>query len=192
MIKRLLIVAILLIMMGCSQPPRVQYFTLSWPDPAPARLQAKTPVLFVQDVIAEGAARQDHLVFSDSPYKMGFDPYRAWIDPPAQLVKIKAVDFIRLKKVYHHVTETRPRPQQNAFRRLSITIKQFQEILTETGRAVSVVLYVDLSDARENPLWAGTVSRQIDLQSGELAVVEGMSNALNQCLDDLVQQIIQY
>ena len=154
MMKKLLF--ILLIFFACGSIPPTNYYTLDYPLPE-ANVEQQDVALYIPRFRAQTIYQKDNLIYKNEPYQYSFDPYRCWIDVPANLLTQKACEYFRALDMFDKVSTSLPRQPHYT---LAATIISFEEVVENSTRSASFGLWIEIVDPGEQLLWSGKLEKQ--------------------------------
>jgi len=178
-----------LLFFACGHAPQTRYFLIDVPRPKQVRA-AKDTDLWLKEVRTDAVHNQDRLIYRTSPYEIHYDSYRRWALAPVEMVKQSTLDYLGRVGLFRQVAENLPNRQQ-PYWCLSLTIRQFEEVLTGTQRFARVALQVGVEEGLAGlSLWEGEVMAEAPIQGQDTeAIIQAMSTATEKTLQQLTAQL---
>jgi uncharacterized lipoprotein YmbA len=185
--RRKQLFVLLFLLLACGHVPQTRYFLVD--VPAPARATAgKQVTLWIKAVDADAVHGQDRLLYRTSEYEVHYDPYRRWALMPAEMIQQKVLDYLRQSSLFRHVTERMPEPGVAVWS-ATITIRQFEEVVTSRGRVGRVAMRWQVNEGQSAKIvWEGEVQAEAAIQGSD---AEGIIQAISKATESTLQQALQ-
>jgi ABC-type uncharacterized transport system auxiliary subunit len=137
-----------LFVLSCSQMPETRYFTLDFPV-----VEKKSPIentLVIKKFNSNPLYFQDKFIYRPTRFEVKFDHYKRWIQPPPQLLQLRAVEFFESTNSFQFVsTQSRNNGPQLV---LICSLAEFDEVITGNKRNFKVDISYELYSFPKNKL----------------------------------------
>lgn len=179
---------------GCAAVPAPRYYRV------PLDISAVSDVSFqscreslrVARFHAVAPLRQDSIVtYQDESALIDFSPYDRWESSPPDIVSRKLAEAFRASRLFSQVDSQPGRPPTNYLIRGKIL--RFNQLEARQGLYGEVELEVEfVSQKNREILWSAVIrDREITKGDDPEAVVLAVSEALRQCILQILQQVKQ-
>ncbi|RMD92662.1 MAG: hypothetical protein D6814_16580 [Calditrichaeota bacterium] len=177
---------------SCGRPPEIHYYTIQvQPDPG-ASTNHTAVYPFIAGVIKlDGGLlySDDRIIYRQSPFEVKFWNYRRWIAPPNVLATEALREHLKVRHLFEDVVgyPSTVRPKMV----FSGKVAAFEEWDDQTGWHGKVGLHLSLTDLQQDRVvWQGQFEAMKPVaQKMPSAVVESINKALNQCLQEAIDDL---
>ena len=178
-----------LFLFSCSQPPETRYFTLDFPRIEKGPDQSANTLIF-KKIDSSSLYFEDKFIYRPSRFEVKFDPYKRWVQPPPQLLQLRAVEFFENSQAFNFVSTQLKKNEPHLM--LSCTLLSFDELVLDTGREFSVGISYELY---QNPqitlLVNGNIFKSVSiLNKNAESIVDAASQATFMVLEELQKEIL--
>jgi ABC-type uncharacterized transport system auxiliary subunit len=174
---------------GCGRRT-AQTFTLDYPTVVQKRASPAAPkVLWVDEFSAAGEYARQPFVYRTSEHRVHFDAVRRWAISPENMVRERVIRCLCESGLFARVVSQPGLKPPDLILRCHVL--RIGEKLDNKARFAELSLHFELLEAAgETPLWTAILSRTRPVESARFdSVIEALSAALKEVLEDAVKQI---
>ncbi len=186
--KRIFLVGLSLIWLaGCAAAPLPTYFRVDFninpenPSPPPLPLSLSVPPLESSEPLA-----RPNILVRTSKRSLEQYQYQLWEVTPVKTASHHLTAAFKASGLFRRIDERRLATGNDLV--LNGRLTRFEAVQMAEASAAEVGLWVELSTARDGRiLWSGLVTRNVRAANATMeALAEAMSQALKQCVDEVV------
>jgi ABC-type uncharacterized transport system auxiliary subunit len=146
-------------------------------------------LLWVDEFTAAGEYARQPFVYRTSEHRIHFDPVRRWAISPESMVRERVIRCLRQSGLFARVVSQPGLKPPDLILRCHVL--RIGEKLENNVRFAELSLQFELLEAAgETPVWTAVLSRTRPVQSHRFEpVIEALSEALKEVLEDSVKQI---
>ena len=180
------LVAMLLGAAGCGGAiPRMHYYVLDIPTPAP---QTRTPAAYAVTITpfrAPDQLEQDRIVYRPSAVEVDFYDYHRWAQRPVSVLTHALAERLRRQNVFASVFIFDGRTKADYM--IRPRLERLEEVDSPGNVGVRVEMFADVVELKTSrTVWSGSASHNGKVSEGEVkAVVAEMSRGVEDCLAQL-------
>ncbi len=182
----ILVFVSVLLSAGCGGAiPRMHYYVLDIPAPAPQRRTPAAYTVTITPFRAPDQLEQDRIVYRPSPVEVDFYNYHRWAQRPASVLTHALAERLRSQNLFANVFIFDGRTKADYM--IRPRLERLDEVDSPGNVGVRVEMSADVVELKTSrSVWSGSASHNGRVEQGEVkAVVAEMSRGVEDCLAQL-------
>ncbi len=185
-VKRIILILVLLAAAGCGGAiPRMHYYVLDIPAPAPQKRAPANYAVTIMPFRAPDQLEQDRIVYRPSAVEVDFYDYHRWAQRPASVLTHALAERFRDQNLFASVAIFDGRTKADYI--IRPRLEHLEEVDSPGNVSVRVEIFADVVELKTSrTVWSGSATHTGRVEQGEVkAVVAEMSRGVDDCLGQI-------